>query len=81
MGQYRGDPTDTARARAKALEERAAGDSVDPYSYGGNWSLQLGTLGSGKHFIEVYVDEVDRVWVFLYSGSRGVAGRRKLLTY
>ncbi|WP_440225477.1 RtcB family protein [Dokdonella sp. MW10] len=32
---------------------------------------QLGTLGGGNHFIEVCLDEEDRVWVMLHSGSRG----------
>ncbi len=32
----------------------------------------LGTLGSGNHFVEVCLDEVDQVWVMLHSGSRGV---------
>lgn len=32
----------------------------------------LGTLGTGNHFIELCLDEVDRVWVMLHSGSRGV---------
>ncbi|WP_028452800.1 RtcB family protein [Chitinilyticum aquatile] len=32
----------------------------------------LGTLGTGNHFIEVCLDEVDRVWLMLHSGSRGV---------
>lgn len=33
---------------------------------------QLGTLGSGNHFIEICVDEADQVWVMLHSGSRGI---------
>jgi tRNA-splicing ligase RtcB (3'-phosphate/5'-hydroxy nucleic acid ligase) len=33
---------------------------------------QLGTLGSGNHFVEVCLDESDRVWVMLHSGSRGI---------
>jgi tRNA-splicing ligase RtcB len=33
---------------------------------------QLGTLGGGNHFIEICLDEQDRVWVMLHSGSRGV---------
>jgi tRNA-splicing ligase RtcB len=37
--------------------------------------LQLGTLGSGNHFIEVCLDEDDRVWFLLHSGSRGVGNR------
>lgn len=32
---------------------------------------QLGTLGSGNHFLEVSLDEHDRVWIVLHSGSRG----------
>jgi tRNA-splicing ligase RtcB len=32
---------------------------------------QIGTLGGGNHFIEVCLDEADRVWVMLHSGSRG----------
>jgi tRNA-splicing ligase RtcB (3'-phosphate/5'-hydroxy nucleic acid ligase) len=40
-----------------------------------NWSLQLGSLGSGNHFIEVSLDELDRVWLFLHSGSRGVGNK------
>ncbi|MEZ6187620.1 MAG: RtcB family protein [Planctomycetota bacterium] len=35
----------------------------------------LGTLGSGNHFIEVCLDEEDRVWFMLHSGSRGVGNR------
>jgi tRNA-splicing ligase RtcB len=33
---------------------------------------QLGTLGGGNHFIEVCLDEAQRVWVMLHSGSRGI---------
>jgi len=35
----------------------------------------LGTLGTGNHFIEVCLDESERVWVMLHSGSRGVGNR------
>lgn len=34
-----------------------------------------GTLGTGNHFIEVCLDEEDRVWVMLHSGSRGIGNR------
>jgi tRNA-splicing ligase RtcB (3'-phosphate/5'-hydroxy nucleic acid ligase) len=37
--------------------------------------FQLGTLGTGNHFIEVSLDEADRVWVMLHSGSRGIGNR------
>ena len=36
---------------------------------------QLGTLGTGNHFIEVCLDEEDHVWFMLHSGSRGVGNR------
>lgn len=32
----------------------------------------IGTLGTGNHFIELCLDEEDRVWVMLHSGSRGI---------
>lgn len=35
----------------------------------------LGTLGTGNHFVEVCLDEQDRVWFMLHSGSRGVGNR------
>lgn len=35
----------------------------------------LGTLGTGNHFIELCLDEADRVWVMLHSGSRGIGNR------
>lgn len=36
------------------------------------WLQQLGTLGSGNHFIELCVDENQDVWIMLHSGSRGI---------
>ena len=35
---------------------------------------QLGTLGSGNHFVELLRGEEDDVWVLVHSGSRGVGG-------
>ena len=37
-----------------------------------SWTHQLGTLGGGNHFIEVCLDESNRAWVMLHSGSRGI---------
>lgn len=36
------------------------------------WICQLGTLGGGNHFIEICLDEEQRVWIMLHSGSRGI---------
>jgi tRNA-splicing ligase RtcB len=41
----------------------------------GKHMTQLGTLGGGNHFIELCLDEIDRVWIMLHSGSRGVGNR------
>lgn len=41
----------------------------------GNHLNHLGTLGTGNHFIEVCLDEVNQVWFMLHSGSRGVGNR------
>jgi tRNA-splicing ligase RtcB len=35
----------------------------------------LGTLGTGNHFIELCLDENNKVWILLHSGSRGIGNR------
>lgn len=65
----------TAEPRIADLEQRAEKAGFDPAGYAGHWRHQLGSLGSGNHFIEVSVDETDAVWMFLHSGSRGVGNR------
>jgi tRNA-splicing ligase RtcB len=62
----------TAEPRVAVLEAEAAAAGLDPQRHSDRWREQLGTLGSGNHFIEVSLDEQDRVWAFLHSGSRGV---------
>lgn len=36
---------------------------------------QFGSLGSGNHFVEICLDERDRVWTVLHSGSRGIGNQ------
>lgn len=36
---------------------------------------QYGSLGSGNHFVEICLDERDRVWIVLHSGSRGIGNQ------
>ncbi|KQO06294.1 transferase [Agreia sp. Leaf244] len=74
-GRYNRTVVATAEPRVAQLEELAEAAGFDPASYAGNWRLQLGTLGSGNHFIEVSLDEHDDVWLFLHSGSRGVGNK------
>ena len=56
-------------ARQPALEERGKPGARE------RWALQLGSLGSGNHFVEICLDEEERVWAMLHSGSRGVGNR------
>ncbi|WP_154095979.1 RtcB family protein [Microbacterium testaceum] len=65
----------TAEPRIAKLEDRAEKAEFDPASYAGHWRHQLGSLGSGNHFIEISLDENDDVWMFLHSGSRGIGNR------
>lgn len=57
-------------AELEALEGIDQAEAIAP-----QWRLQLGSLGSGNHFIEVSLDETDAVWLFLHSGSRGVGNK------
>ncbi|OGX07873.1 MAG: RNA-splicing ligase RtcB [Omnitrophica WOR_2 bacterium GWA2_37_7] len=36
---------------------------------------QLGTVGSGNHYVDVFIDEGNRVWVGVHFGSRGLGHR------
>ena len=36
---------------------------------------QLGTIGSGNHYVDLFVDERERVWVGVHFGSRGFGHR------
>ena len=73
-GKYNTEVSDSAtESRIAELEARdgaASAQAIAP-----NWRLQLGSLGSGNHFGEVCLDEEDRVWLFLHSGSRGVGNK------
>ncbi|GLY18489.1 hypothetical protein Kisp01_55030 [Kineosporia sp. NBRC 101677] len=74
-GGYNSDERTTesvVAARLDVLEAKADKVGFDPASYTGKWKRQLGSLGSGNHFIEVTADETGTVWLFLHSGSRGV---------
>src|SRR5687767_5850169 len=70
------DPPAPARAAwARLGPEFEAIARKHPAVRRANHVTQLGTLGSGNHFIEVCLDEDDRVWFMLHSGSRGVGNR------
>ena len=74
-GRYNGRVRKTARPRVELLEEKA-GERLPFYDrLAKNWRRQLGSLGSGNHFIEIVLDENEGVWAFLHSGSRGIGNR------
>lgn len=63
----------TARRRVAEMEAMTGIEQAEQALP--RWRSQLGTLGSGNHFIEISFDENDTVWLFLHSGSRGVGNR------
>jgi len=65
-------PTEAWKTLAPVYKELVA---KHPRIGQGNDLNHLGTLGTGNHFIEVCLDERDRVWFMLHSGSRGVGNR------
>jgi tRNA-splicing ligase RtcB len=54
---------------------RAILDARPELDRGNHPARHLGTLGTGNHFVELCLDEEDRVWLLLHSGSRGVGNR------
>lgn len=59
-------------ARADAVSEALYGGEPGNTKFLSKAASQLGTLGSGNHFIELCLDENQDVWVMLHSGSRGI---------
>lgn len=64
-----------ALGRTSDVAERAfvpvEDDTVDVPERAWDKRDQLGSLGGGNHFCEMQVDEHERVWVMLHTGSRG----------
>jgi len=71
-----GEPPPATVAAWRALETgfKAIADK-HPRIAKANTANHLGTLGTGNHFLEVCLDQADRVWLMLHSGSRGVGNQ------
>ncbi|MDK2766939.1 MAG: RtcB family protein [Sphingomonas sp.] len=74
-GGWASTPNSVSRTWYDRFEDRwrkivAKNPKVD-----GKTSDQLASMGGGNHFIEVCLDEAQRVWVMLHSGSRGTGNR------
>ncbi|HEX7005935.1 MAG TPA: RtcB family protein [Alphaproteobacteria bacterium] len=76
-GAWSEPPASVVEAWAGAGMEAGLAALVDrhPKLRHGRALDHLGTLGTGNHFIEICLDEADRVWVMLHSGSRGIGNR------
>lgn len=80
QGSWRGEPSALAMSRMSAfvadtgIEIQRIQDATGARLHANleNAVNQCGTLGTGNHFIEVCLDEADKVWVMLHSGSRGI---------
>ena len=68
-------PNEHASAYLPLHERFGAITAKHPKIGRGTVERHLGTLGTGNHFIELCLDEEDRVWIMLHSGSRGVGNR------
>jgi tRNA-splicing ligase RtcB len=68
-------PNKVARTWYERFEERWRKIVARHPKVQGKTSDQLGSMGGGNHFIEICLDEEQRVWVMLHSGSRGTGNR------
>lgn len=74
-GAWGNIPDDVAQAWAALAPDFELLKSEHKVLKNTNNVQHLGTLGTGNHFIELCLDEEQRVWVMLHSGSRGVGNR------
>jgi tRNA-splicing ligase RtcB len=72
QGAWENVPTATDQAWANLAGRFKLITDKQPRLEKTNNRKHLGTLGTGNHFIEVCLDEAQRVWFMLHSGSRGV---------
>jgi tRNA-splicing ligase RtcB len=74
-----GDPpkavSDAWAAMLPGYEEVVSGHKTLRDRGGDRMVKQLGSLGTGNHFVELCLDEAGDVWIMLHSGSRGVGNR------
>ena len=74
-GRFNTTISATARPRIEELRTLMGSRNFNKEFGTRSWELELGTLGGGNHFIEVCVDDEDRIWLTLHSGSRGIGNR------
>lgn len=74
-GAWGNVPDSPAQRWAGLADRHAQITEKHPKAKSYNTGRHVGTLGTGNHFIEVCLDQDNRVWVMLHSGSRGAGNR------
>jgi tRNA-splicing ligase RtcB (3'-phosphate/5'-hydroxy nucleic acid ligase) len=74
-GAWGSPPAHVSAAWARLAPEFERICDKHPVLSDSHHETHLGTLGTGNHFIEVCLDEADRLWFMLHSGSRGVGNK------
>jgi len=72
-GHERGEGTEPSALRELGLPPGSASELTSRQQ--STIATQFGSLGSGNHFVEVCLDERDRVWTVLHSGSCGMGNQ------
>lgn len=64
--------SDSPFITSQGLDEHEgwATEAAKPLKHKAN--AQLGTIGSGNHYVDLFADEQDRVWIGVHFGSRGL---------
>ncbi len=64
--------TNAERAEHALLDDDAAWDASGMGDYRHKAATQLGTVGSGNHYVDLLADEAGMVWIGVHFGSRGL---------
>ena len=64
--------TNDTRVQASVLDDAEAWREADREDYRAKASSQLGTVGSGNHYVDLLTDDDDFVWIGVHFGSRGL---------
>lgn len=64
--------TNAERVEASLLDDGDAWRSADMEEYRTKAAAQLGTVGSGNHYVDLLYDTEGKVWIGVHFGSRGL---------
>lgn len=72
--------TNAQRVEHELFDDADAWNKADMKAYRSKAVSQLGTVGSGNHYVDLLVDEMGFVWIGVHFGSRGL-GHTSATTY